>query len=117
VATDFYACWALAAWPREPSPSILRIFRGTVAEADEDAFAEATAQAYLDIVGSNPSCAGVAVGRSDPTSVAIATLWTDWDAVLGATRGDPPRGRPFRMPGWRLEGTAVHYELVSVFQQ
>ncbi len=111
-ATEAYRCRAHGAWDRTRRPSVVRLFRGTVVEGDPDRFDSRSAELYLANFEANPSCVSIAAGVRG-TDVMLATLWTDWDAIVTATDGDLSQVLPIRLPGWVVAGSAVHYEVLA----
>lgn len=112
MSTEVYACAAYGAWKRDRDPCVLRIFRGGLIEGDPTEFDAATAAAYVALFESNPSCVAIAGGiRSG--GIALATLWTSWDSIVAATKGELREVLPVYLPGWAVTGTAVHYEIVT----
>jgi hypothetical protein len=108
-----YDCRVYGAWKRDKEPCLIRIFRGTVSEGDPAAFGGPVLANYLAMFEANPSCVSIVAGVREDRDVVLATLWTDWDAIVTATRGDIRQVLPLRLPGWAVEGSALHYEIVA----
>lgn len=113
TATETYRCRAHGAWERTRRPAVVRLFRGSVVEGDPDRFDSRSAELYLANFEANASCVAIAAGVRGK-DVMLATLWTDWDAIVTATDGDLRQVLPIRLPGWAVAGGAVHYEVVAV---
>lgn len=113
VATDVYTCRAYGAWRRDAPPCLVRIFRGRLTAGDPAHFDARRMAELLRLVEPNPRCASIAVGIDAAGAVVLASLWTTWDAVLGASGRDLRRVLPLRLPGFDIDGAAVHYELVA----
>jgi hypothetical protein len=111
--TEIYTCRAYGAWPRDEEPSLIRIFRGQVVEGDPDAFDAHAASLYLANFAGNSHCVSVAAAVRSSRDVVLATLWTDWDAIVSSTGGDIGQVLPISLPGWAVAGSAVHYEIVA----
>jgi hypothetical protein len=108
-----YSCRAYGAWRRDVDPCLIRIFRGRVVEGDPDAFDTRAASLYLTHFQANTHCVSIAAAVRAGREVVLATLWTDWDAIVSSTGGDVGQVLPIRMPGWAVAGRAVHYEIVA----
>ena len=80
---------------------------------DRDRFDSRSAELYLANFEANPSCVAIAGGIRG-TDVMLATLWTDWDAIVTATGGDLSQVLPIQLPGWAVAGSAVHYEVLAL---
>jgi hypothetical protein len=111
---EIYACRAYGAWKRSAEPMLLRVFRGSVVEGEQVVFDDAAAASYLRNFSDDVSCASAVAGVRNGTEVLLASLWTDWDAVVRATAGDVRQILPFRLPPWAVSGSAAHYEILAV---
>jgi hypothetical protein len=100
------------AWNREMPPAVLRILRGRVVEGDARAFDDEARRQYRSVFEDSPECNAVAAGLDEDGIVVSASLWTSWDAIARATGGYLALVLPYTRPGWAVEGSAVHYELV-----
>lgn len=110
---ELYGCRAFRVWRRDAVPCLLRIFRGALVEGDPDAFDEGAGAEYVGNFERNPSCVSIAAATGGDRRVALATLWTSWDAVAIATHGELSRVLSVRLPRFAVDGSAVHYELVA----
>jgi hypothetical protein len=112
MTAEVYSCRAWGSWPRDEQPLLLRILRGKLVEGDAASFDLEAMMRYLANFERNPRCSGILAGIDRAGTVALVTLWTNWDAIVTATGGDLRQVLPVRLPGWTLGGTAVHYEVV-----
>lgn len=113
MTTRTFEVKAFGSWKRESKPVLIRIFTGTVVEGDPGAFDDAAAATYVSMFESNPRCAGIVAAIGDDGVVVLASLWTNWDAVVTATAGDLRQVLPLRLPGYEVAGNAVHYEVIT----
>ncbi len=114
LKVEVLTCRAWGSWPRAEQPVLLRIFRGILgadSRGPED-FDLAAMSRYVSNFERIPRCTAIVAGIDAAGTVVLVTLWTSWDAIVTATGGDLRQVLPITLPGWSIEGSAVHYELI-----
>jgi hypothetical protein len=97
---------------RDQPMTILRVYRGIVADGRLEEYVERARRGALED-GARPDGPGaVVMGVTPPSRFVTITTWPDWPAIEVATGGDVTRPRVTRDHGLLVEGAPTHYELL-----
>jgi heme-degrading monooxygenase HmoA len=97
--------------PAESTPTILRVFRGTVREGELESVI-ADAREAMSVAHDRP--VALYLSAEPPTEFLAVSAWTTWDAIDAATDGDSSRPTTTRDTDRLTGGSVDHYELLRI---
>jgi heme-degrading monooxygenase HmoA len=93
-------------------PSVLRVFRGQVREGELDLYVEEARNGTLADAAGPHGPLGLYLGPQPPDEFLTVSVWTSWESIEAATRGNIREPIPTSNPVRLVGGRATHYEVV-----